>query len=331
MANSRLRVETKAITEGAVMASLTAVLALAGIFIPVINPIVMLIWTLPVVVICIRHGMKAGVATIAVAGILILIIATPVNAFNMLLCSVGPALFIGGGFHYKWSTEKTILYTAAAAAMGLAADLLISSWVMGVSVMRMFTFDPELFEEVAGMIRDSGLMSSMFDSQEELLESVREMFDTMHLMIPAALAIYGLFTALTNYAVARIVLRRLKEQVPPLTKLSTFRLPMPFLLGFITGFGILILCGTYFTDNILLMAAGQNITGVFMVLYAFQGFGLAFYYIGKFAPQMQSTFRFILIFGILLTGFNSLMFISYAGVIDAFFDFRKLDIGSLRM
>jgi len=322
-------VETKAITEGAVMASLTAMLALAGIFIPVINPIVMLVWTLPVVVICIRHGMRAGTATIAVAGMIILMAASPVNAFNMLLCSVGPALFIGGGFYYKWSTEKAILYASVAAIVGLVVYLFISAEVMGVSVTQMFAIEPEVIDEMVDMISESGMMSSVYGSHDEMVEAIRGMFDSVYMMLPAALILYGLFTALTNYIVAYMVLRKLKEKVPPMTRLSTFRLPMPFLLGFIAGFGMLVMSATYWTDKPTLFAAGQNVFNVFLVLYAFQGFGLIFYYIGRLEPHRRGTYKFLLVFSIIISGFSLLMFISFAGVIDAFMDFRRLEFGSI--
>ncbi len=330
MANSRLSVETKVITEGAIMASITAVLALAGVFIPLINPVVMLVWTLPVVVICVRHGMRAGIATITVAGVLILIIATPVNAFNMLLCSVGPALLIGQGFYRKWTTEKTIFYTVVTAILGLTADVLISSKVMGISVTQMFTIEPDVVDEMVAMISSNGLLSSMYANQAEMAESINSMVDNMIMVLPAALVMYGLFTAITNYAVAYFSLRRLKEQVPPFTKLSTFRLPTPFLIGFVAGFALLMISSTYPDYQSSLSAIGQNVLSVFLVLYAFQGFGLALFYIGKLAPQRQGTFKFLLVFFIILSGFSLLMIISYVGVFDAFLDFRGIDIGSVR-
>jgi len=330
MPNSRLSVETKVITEGAIMAALTSVLALAGIFIPVINPIVMLIWTLPVVVICIRHGMRAGAITIAVAGIIILFIASPINAFYMLLGSVGPALFIGNGFYNKWSTEKTVFYAAIAAVIGLALDLFISTRIMGISVAQMYSVEPETIEEMVKTFSDSGLMSRMYSSQEELREALVSISDTMRIMIPAGLVLGGVFTALTNYIVAHIVLRRLKEPVPPFTRLAAFRLPMPFLLGFVSGLAMLIL-GMSYADKPALQTAGQNITAVFLVLYAFQGLGLTHYFIGRFAaPHMQRTFKILLVVGIIMSNFYLLILISFAGVIDAFIDFRMLDIGTIR-
>ena len=144
MPNSKLRMETKAITEGALMAALTAILAMTGILVPFLNPIVMLIWTLPVVIVCIRHGMRAGAATIAVAGFIILGVGTPMNALDMLLTSAAPALFIGCGFYYKWPTERTLFFTAITAIIGLGVVILISIFIMGIGLRQIFGLDPRL-------------------------------------------------------------------------------------------------------------------------------------------------------------------------------------------
>ena len=325
MPSSRLRIETKAITEGALMAALTAILAMAGILIPFLSPVVMLIWTLPVVVVCIRHGMRVGIATIAVAGFIIMSLGTPFNALDMLLTSTGPALLIGCGFYYKWPTEKTLLFAAISAVIGLAAVIAISIKVMGISLQQFFGLDPETIEQVIIMINESGLLSSAYESPESVSAAVYAMIDVFEIFFPVTIAVYGLLSALSNYLVAHVVLRKLKVPVPPLTKLATFRLPMPLVIAVVLSLGMTILGGMYFAEYPIIVVAGQNVQSIMLVLYAFQGFGVISFFLSKMQPQARMMSKAALVFGILATGFNLLGIIGYVGVFDAFADIRRLD------
>jgi uncharacterized protein YybS (DUF2232 family) len=328
MANSRLGIETKAITEGALMAGLTAILALAGIFIPLLSPIVMLIWTLPVVVICLRYGMKAGALTMAAAAFALLLIATPLNALDLLIRSAAPALVLGYGLHRGWRSEKTLAYTSVAALIGIALSLAISIMLMGISLEEMFGVDAETINEVVQLAADYGLLTAMQLTEAEFAASIAEMFTLMLYLIPAGLLITALITALTNLLVARLVLGKLRLPLPPAAGLASFRLPLPFILGLILGMG-LPLAGSYlFPGELALPVAGQNITFVFMTLYFFQGMGLISFYLGRVSPQSRRFLKLLLIVAVFLTSFYLLLPICLAGVADVFVDFRKIELAT---
>ncbi len=326
MANSRLGMETKALTEGAVMAGLTAVLAMAGIYIPMLTPIVMLVWTLPVVVICLHHGMRAGALTMAVAGLVILIISTPLNALSMLIRSAGPALVLGFGFHRSWRTEKTVIYTTVAAFIGIAASLAISIFVMGLSFEKMFSIDSATVTEVVQMAADYGLLTSIKMTAQELTAYITEIFALMIYLLPAILLISSLTTALTNFMVAQLVLGKLRITLPPVTKLADFQLPLPFVYGIIGGVGLTVAGNYLFPGDLSLPMAGQNITMIFLALYFFQGMGVISHYIKKAPPQSQRFYKLLLVIAIFITFFNLLVPISFIGVADVFMDFRGLDL-----
>ena len=323
MANSRLGIETKAITEGAVMAALTAMLALAGIFIPILDPVVMLVWTLPVVVVCMRHGMRAGAATITVAGFVIMTLSSPMIAANMLIRSVGPAMLIGCGFHYRWRTEKTVLLAALATFLGLLLDYAISVFVMGISIREMFAIEPETVDEMIRIFSEYGLLESFQITAEEMAEYILSTFSLMLLMLPAILLVYSLVTAITNYLTANLLLRKLRIPLPPVTKLSTIRMPIGVVFGFLLGFGLMVLGNMFWPDIELIVTIGQNITVVFLTLYIVQGLGLIFYFIGKTPQSMQGFLKFSLFLVVIMTAFNFLAIIGYIGVADALLDFRR--------
>ena len=326
MPNSRLGIETRAITEGALMAVLTAVLALAGIYIPLLEIVVMLVWTLPVVVVCMRHGMRAGAVTMAVAGLIIMMISTPMVAFDMVLRSAGAALLIGNGFRHRWRTEKTLLYTAIAAFAGMVLNLLVTTMVMGISIMDMFIVDTETVNEMVALFADYGLLDSFGASAEEMANTIHSMFSTMRLIFPGALLVYGLMSAVSNYLAADFVLRKLKIPTPPVTKLSTLRLPSLMIFGFLLGFGMTILGFSLWPQEPMVVTVGQNITVVFMALYMFQGLGMLLFFINKTQPGTKGFLKFVLIASVFMTFFGILSIIAYIGIADAIFDFRKIEV-----
>ena len=324
MANSRLGIETKAITEGALMAALTALLALAGIYIPAIDAIVMLIWTLPVVIVCMRHGIRAGAATLVVAGFVIMMVSTPINAVTIMIRSAGTALMIGYGFSKMWRMEKTVLYTTGAEITSLVIDVLLSVFVMGFSIKELFTFEPEMVEEMAQMFTEAGIAASMGLSAEQMAAEVERVFVTMSYIMPATMLIYCFASAITNYAAAYFILRKLKMPLPAMIKLSTFRLPTALIFGFIFGYGLTVLGNSLWPETPMIVTVGQNIIMVFLAFYIVQGLGLIQYLIGRAPSGMRVLLRFGLIFLIIMTAFGILTIIGYIGIADALLDFRKM-------
>ena len=325
MANSRLGMETRAITEGALMATLTAIMAMAGIYMPMLGAILMTVWTLPVVIVCMRRGLRAGAASMAVAGLIILITTTPIYALEMLLRSAGPALLIGYGFLRRWKSEKTIFFAALAAFLGLLASFVLSFFLMGIGFDEFFLLLPETVDEMTAMLADYGLMDSLQLTPDELKAYIQDAFAMIKYLFPSFLMVAGLITAFTNYMMAVFVLGKLKISVPPVTKFAEFRLPLGFVFGFITGFGMSVVGMTFLPDLPNVAEIGQNIMVLFMALYFFQGLGLFLYYIGKAPPYMRTFWKIAIVLTFILTFFRFFSILCIIGLLDALFDFRKIE------
>jgi len=169
------------------------------------------------------------------------------------------------------------------------------------------------------------LLSSQNMTPDELAAYISMMTSTMILMVPAMLIIYSLFSAFTNYIAANMVLRKLRMPLPPVTSLSTFRMPISVLFGYILGFGLTVTGSIFWPQTPMVVTVGQNITTVFLTVFIVQGIGLVSYYIKKAPPTMRGAIKFIIIFLCIVTMFNLLVIIGYAGIVDALLDFRRLD------
>ena len=326
MANSRLGLETKAITEGAVMATLTAILAMAGLYVPILEPFIMMIWTLPVVVACLRSGMRTGAAAMAVAGFILLIASSPIYAVEMLIRSTGPALLIGYGFRQKWKTERIVLYTAVAAFLGLAVSYAISFLIMGIQFNEFFGVQTETIDEMVALLSDYGLQDALRLTADEMADYLMTAIAMIKYLFPSILMISGLFTAITNYAAANFVLVRLKIPLPPVSKLSAFRLPFELVFFFIAGLGASVVGNAFYPGTPLIAEIGQNIMLVFLVLYFLQGLALFFYFIDKAPPGVRKFWKIALAIAFVVTAFQFLNVVCFIGLIDALFDFRRLEL-----
>jgi uncharacterized protein YybS (DUF2232 family) len=316
--------ETKAITEGAMMATLTVIFAMTGIYFPLLGPVVMLVWTLPVVVMCLRRGLQAGAMTMAVSGFIIMILATPLNGISMLIRSAGPALVIGYGYYSKWPSEKTLLYTWGAAFVGLLASYALTFFVMGISVTDMFHVAPETIEEMVALFDERGLLASAGMGAQEMVDQLTETFSMLLTLIPMILVLSGLTSAITNYVAASFVLRRLKMDIPPMVNLSTFQLPFGLVFVFILGFGMATVGSIFFPQYTTLITIGRNILYIMLTLYLFQGLGVVSHYI-KRAPADKQRFLKVITAVIFIWTINFMLFaMGSFGLADALFDVRKL-------
>jgi uncharacterized protein YybS (DUF2232 family) len=315
--------ETRSITEGALMAALTAILAMAGLFIPLLLPLVMMIETLPVVVICLRWGMRPGAATLAVAGVIIMTLASPLNAIDMLLRSGAPALLLGLGFRRRWKTERTLLFIAIAAFAGLVISIVGSSLIMGISIPEVLSIDQAMIDEMVKLFVDNGFLAAGNVTIAELKVIVTDIFAIIAYLLPSLLLVSGFITAITNYTAANLILRRLKIELPPVTRLATFRLPFGFVFVFILGLGLRVI-GDMLWPGGTVAKVGENINLVCLALYFFEGLGLFFYLMEKAPQNMQGVLRFALLSTFIFFFVFVIRIVPYLGVADAIFDFRKL-------
>ena len=70
--------KTRQLTEGAIMAVITAIAALLGTFIPLLNALTVMVITAPIIFVIVRNNLSTGVLSSIVAAFLVGIIAGPI-------------------------------------------------------------------------------------------------------------------------------------------------------------------------------------------------------------------------------------------------------------
>ena len=72
--------QTNALTEGAFMAVIAAILGLAGIYLPLLGAVTGFLWPIPIIVLIIRYDLRSGFLSLIAALILMVTLSEPLTA-----------------------------------------------------------------------------------------------------------------------------------------------------------------------------------------------------------------------------------------------------------
>ncbi len=263
-----------ALAEGALMAALTVVLVLTGYFIPFLQVLTNIIWTVPIVVLIVRRDLRLGIMATFVAGLAISFFTGPIN--GALLFSQFAALGLVYGYLFKNNARPGPILAAGAivSLLSLLLNLGLTSWLTGLPLGGLlqefeaavnYTMD---FYHRTGMLEHMGGQGMTL---EQLQATFAGMIDLLRLLLPGILISAAILAAFVNYLVAAKILQRLglaNRQLPPF---RYWQLPWYFIWGVIAGLGLWQLGDYYGLD--LASRAGVNILYVYLPLLA--GNGLA--------------------------------------------------------
>jgi len=315
--NSTLR--TKALIEGALMACITAILALTGTYLPFLGFIITLFFAIPTIIIAIRHGLSAAVLSLLTAGVLVAILYEPVRGAALLL-DFGPlALFYG----YALSRNKSPVLTLTVGAVVSAASQLLAIYFIylltGVNELSLFEQMRESIEPMIETLREMGTFNNPQITEEMARQMLNAYVDGVLLLIPGAFALFGIFAAVTNYVISQKVLSKLGKFIQPLPPFTQWKMPWWGIYGLILGL-VFNVAGNW-KDNELLGRIGINIINVYWILFFVLGMSLVFYLQNRYFPGKM--FRWFLIFIIVLFYSSIAYIVIIVALIDTFYDFRQ--------
>jgi uncharacterized protein YybS (DUF2232 family) len=314
---------TQALAEGALMATLTAILGLVGIYLPFIRVFTDMLWTIPIVIVTVRHGLTTGAISLGVAGTLILVMAHPLSAFFLVLQFGGLALFYGVAFKKGYKPAKTLLVGTGVAVLSLFLVIvlligLFSMDIVNISKQMQASIDPtiELYNKL-GFFKHSAQTGLTEEVVRQMLEAFTK---TLTLLIPALFVLWALATAFLNYVIAQLVLLRLKIKIPVLSPFREWQLPWWTVWGFILGFAAY-LVGDYFALEKLLHI-GMNIMLIYAPILFILGLAVVSFYVGKYFTSTASRLL------IIITAFLFFRFVFLAlmvvGLLDLLLNYRHL-------
>ncbi len=306
---------TKAVTEGAMLATIIVLLSLLnsifglfGFLIPI--PIAFLVY---------RHNLKVGAIVSLVGAILVaLVLMSPLFGLDLIITSiVGIALGLGLKENFKF----TSLFLVGIGASIIAALLKMSTF----SAISGFNIIDTYLEVIEDASRQTiSLLESLGTSEQFLAQYAQELSvlpTLFQLLVPLLLLGLGIFESIVALFLLNIVLGRFNITVPKAPPFIEWKWPWYFVWGFIFSKAIVILL-QYYSSDVLRMIA-LNCDYFFSVAFLIQGMALAWSFLTK--AGITKLLKIIFVMFLLISGnFLIYYFLIMFGVLDTWFDFRKL-------
>ncbi len=311
------QVPTKSIVEGAFLAVITAMLFIISLYIPLLGTLVSFLCPLPIIILYLRHSLKFTIISVFVSGILVSIIAGPLQGLMVLLGFGILGVTLGYAIKKELSIIEIIIIGSIASFFSKVLILLIGFWFLDINPLL---FDVEQIDRI--IIQSLNFYQNMGLTVEQLdllKESLTQTLSIVRIVFPAMLILASIFDVFINYGVARLVLKRFGYALIGFTSFSKWRASKSFFWSYFLGI-ILIFLG--FKYNIpLLNKIGINIQIFFSVVFLVCGLSLVSFLLERF--KVKSFLKWVVYILVCMQPILS-QIATWAGMLDIWIDFRKL-------
>lgn len=311
-----------ALAEGALMAALTVVLVLTGYFIPPLQLLTNIVWTVPIVVLIVRQNLRLGLMATFVAGLAIALFTGPLNAALLFVQFAALGLVYGYLFKIKAGAGRMIAIGAVVALLSLLLTLALTFKLTGLPAGGLIRDFEGTVNYAMEFYRRAGILDRLAGqglTADQVQATLQGMINLLKLLLPGILMTASLLAAFVNYLVAEKVLQRLGLLAGGLPPFRYWQLPWHTVWGVIAGLALWHLGDYYHLE--LAGRAGVNILYVYLPLLA--GNGLAavtfIFYRLRLAPFLRAVLVFIALIYFPVT----LISLIILGLFDPFFGFRR--------
>jgi len=312
-------ITVRALTEGALMAAVAALLGIIGIYLPVLALFTNLFWAIPIILVIMRQNMRLGVMSLVVAGALISLLAGPVQGLLLIVNLGGMALAYGYCFRHRLSPLRALLIGTVTAALSTAATFILSSAVANLPLNQFLVQINQVMDETFKIYREMGVLDKMLPPGMTAQQYQQQMMDMLRLLLPGLFIAAAMAMALINYLIARKILIRLKYEIPPMPAFRDWHFPWYVVWGVILALACW-LAGRYLEMPVLTQI-GQNILYIYSFLLLISGLSVIVYFWHHhgLAPAMKA----VAIIGFLMFFAFSIYFLMMVGLFDPLFDYRR--------
>ncbi|MCL5677066.1 MAG: YybS family protein [Firmicutes bacterium] len=294
------------LVEGALLAAVTAVLALIGYAVPLVP----LFLPVPIVLIGMRHGLRLSLLTVIVVGLVLAVTLGPSTALLETIAFGSAGLAIGFGVHRQWPVTWTLVLTAAASAVATFLALALTFYLMGINqVSEMARAMAQAVSMTKALLaRYPQFATPQAQTQMAQLELAP---DLIRRIWWAVLMAAGAFSAVLQYAVVRWTLRYMRIDLPPVPSFATWRAPSEGV--WILALGLV----AQLFGPPQLRSLGEGLYAIMMYLYLTDGTALTYALLRRYHLSRGAG-------GILavLLGLSLGPVVVIAGLVDSLLDFR---------
>jgi len=291
-----------------------AIFVIVGLY---ILPIIIMLFPIPFVILGVRHGIKYNILSIVASSLVVSILIDIVTgAFVFILFGL-LAILLAYMIRRKYKPTEIIVGATGVSLITTLLTINIIGYITGISFVDQINASfAEVIQMQLNMTKDMGLSSYELSQIRNIFRTTMEY---MIIIIPATIIISSLFTAYINYWVSGAILKRLGHKTVPIPKFIHFRLPNNIILGTVVIFlatALTRLLKIFYYNTIFI-----NVVILVSFVFFIQGLAVIVYLMNR--VKMNKFLKGILIFLIIINIPLSFI-ISFIGVLDVIFDFRKL-------
>ena len=308
------RRHTRGLTEGAVLAALTAVAAAVGLVVPFVG---ILLAPIPVMLLVMRWGMRTAVLAAVVAGLILLQFFGPLVALSVTVIFAPIGLALGWGVRRGIGAQLTVLTGSAAFLLSSLGTLGITIFVLHQDILgQLIRTQVQAWESAQVWAQHMGAPQSRID---EMRSAVALMPQFLRTTFPVLVALGALVWAYLCYVLARSVLRRIGHDIPAVPPILTWRLPAGLASGLLWASAGLSIASAVVPR---LGGAGLNAVLINLFVFAFQGALLGVTWMNaRGIPRFAQIVAGMLVF---TSGLLPLLALAILGILDIWYDFRHV-------
>ena len=299
-----------------VMTAAAVVYALAAIYLPMLTMMMGMFWPVFIALVTVREGLRWGVLAAAASLILTMLFATPVTGAFFVLSFAPTGLVLGALFRRRADTMRALVGGALASLGGKVAAALMMLLLFGLNPLAMdVSMANETMDETLAMYRSLGMDEAQLEETRAASAQVLELF---MLMLPALFLGSSVIEVTACFALLRKVLVRLGIPAQGLPAFTEWHLPIFF--SYLFAFSLIGLYWGTTRDISWLYQAALNGYLIAFAAGLVQGLSLVQFLMKRF--HVSSFMRIIIYIFIALNGFMT-QIISWTGLFDMAFDYRK--------
>lgn len=315
---------TKVLVESALLAGITAIIALAGMFIPLFNFLTLLVTAVPIIIAVVRNDFYAGFLASLIAAFLIFVLAGPIQSILFYIQFMLMALAYGYMFKKQISIGKILVIGTTITVISTLLILGLMMFVSNIDWQQQKEMLLNTVDETLQLYEKYGVLQQLEEqgiSQAELKKNLLASLRIFLRVIPAMLILASILSSIVNFVVAKFFLRRIGFQVEKFPPFTEWRLPWYTIWGLIIGWGSFLL-GDYLQQDFFVIV-GQNILIAYSIILFVLGLSVISFFFKKRKISILGRLFFILLVILMLQ--PMVLITVFLGMFDLVLDYRKLN------
>jgi uncharacterized protein YybS (DUF2232 family) len=305
---------TKVLVEGAVIAGIYTLLFLISMYIPFISVIALFLLPVPFIIYLYRNNFQAGLLLWAVTFGVSLIFAGLSGIFITIFSGL-TGIVMGELYRRKKSAFAVLLGGSLAGIVNTLASIILAKVMLGINIISKLKMK---FQMAVDTLEEFYRSNGQDPAQ---LEKLKTQVELIPMMTPAYIIGGAVLIAIVTHLAARMIMKRLRYDVPSFPPFREWNLPKSFLWYYIVA---IILTFSAPEKGSVLFILTINLYMLLSVVLIIQGLTVIFYY----AWIKNWKRKRIILLVILLFLLNSFLpipleVVKFLGIIDLGFNIKK--------